>query len=278
MAEIDDQKLNVAKKMATSTQDQSGVLQPIKPAAAMSPTRIQAGAFRKDFSRASTDHMANVDLNQYGYKGGSDGAFDQNSYNDAYNNWLYNSNDVLANALTTSGQKLQYNLEKEAKNYRAGLDTQKYDAAELLKRTAAQSMESGLHNARKGANDRGLLYSNIREGDEQNVRGRVSGLLAQQIADSNSDFDKSALSREQTAAAAKINQVEQAAARQAELDAVRQQNAVSRAQQMQQLAGIGGYAAGRFLSSEAKAPTVGNQATNSYNATGGDSDMINRTA
>lgn len=214
-----------------------------------SPTRIQAGAFRNDFSKESADHMRGVDLNQFGYKGGANGAFDQKSYDDAYNNWLYNSNDVLANAMTTGGQKLSYKLDNEAKDYRAGLGDMKSQSANLLAKGADQALDAGVHNVRKGANDRGLLYSNMREGDESSLRGRVSGLLAQQIAESNSDFDKSALSREQTAAASKINQAEQAAARQAELDSVRQANSVNRAQQMQQLANIGGYAAGRYMNS-----------------------------
>ena len=262
MAQIEDQKMKLANKMAAGSMVGTGVVNasggplgassagPANPSASQgpSPTRIQQGAFRNDFSQASADHMRGVDLNQYGYQGGANGAFDQGSYDNAYNNWLYNSNDVLANAMTTSGQKLSYNLDNEAKKFGQEAGGMKSESANLLSRQADQVAGQAVRGVRKADNSRGLLYSNIREGNEAGAKGRVSSLLAQQIADSNSDIDKSLLTRQQSAAQAKLNQADQAVQRQAEVDSVRQANSVSRMQQMQQLAQMAGYAGGQMAS------------------------------
>lgn len=269
MAELDDAKTSLAKKMAQGSQGGVGGSlggQGPQPGGmglngASDPVGVQDAQYRGDFSAASRAHMNDVNLRDWGYTGDANN-IDQNKYNDAYNNWLYNSNDVLANAMTTESQKQQYQLDKEAKSYGDNLDQMKSNSNNLLSAQADQTLGQGLHNVRKDANSRGLLYSNIREGGEANLKGRVSSMLAHQIADSNAEFDQGLQSRKMSAAQAKIGEASAALERQAQVDSVRQQNQIARGQQMQQLASIAGYAAGRYMNQDSSVnPNAENRQT-----------------
>lgn len=184
-----------------------------------------------------------------------------------YNDWLYGSNSAAANNLQGTISplaNLQGRTDYENKQFQAGLGDMKKQSANLLTKQADQTANLAVRNVRKSDNARGLLYSNIRESGEASAKGRVSSLLAKQIAESNMDYDKSAEARQNSAAQAKLGAAEAALERQSELDNIRQANNTSRAQQMQQLASIGGYAAGRY----AGGGTSSTVPTESYNMNG----------
>lgn len=242
MAEIEDQKMKLANKMAEGTQAQG-------PKASAPSTNYQ-------------DYLTNGqwDDNKFANARGLSQSFlydgtqnDQafKDYEQLTNQWLYEGQGQAADAARagsriSTGQVLQHNLDKEANQFASGAGDLKKESQNLLTRQADVTAGQAVRNVRKADNSRGLLYSNIRESNEAGAKGRVSSLLAQQIADSNSDIDKSLLSRQQAAVQAKLNQAEAAQQRQAEVDSIRQANSVARMQQMQQLAQIAGYAGGRI--------------------------------
>lgn len=234
MAEIETQKMKVANQMAQGSQ----------PRPSMNYQDYLTNGQWDDSK--FTNAFGTIDIN------------DPNNdtvktYDRLQNDWLYQGTGASADAARagsriTPQMLMQNQMDREASSYEANLDQTKAKSANLLTAQADQTLNQGLHNVRSDANKRGLLYSNIRSGNEADLRGRVSSLLARQISESNADFDNSANARKYSAAEAKLNSASAALERQAQVDAIRQQNDVSRAQQMQQLASIAGYAAGSLMS------------------------------
>lgn len=150
------------------------------------------------------------------------------------------------------GQQLTEQLGTSAYNFRTGLTSSENDASNDIKNQAGTALDQGIRQTREGANSRGLLYSGLREGAEQGVRGRVANAMASQINQSNSDLNKAADARDNTAAQAALGQAAAAQAAQAEVDKANSENAVFRAQQMQQISGAAGYGFGQLYGGAGK--------------------------
>jgi len=144
-------------------------------------------------------------------------------------------------------QRLQYTMERDARDFRRNLPSIMATQRDNLVRNADSTLSTGLSGVRQGMNSRGMLYSGLRQGEESGLRGRVSSLLAQQIADSNAEVMKEADTRNSSYVSANLKALEAARQRQEEIEKIRTQNQIARAQHMQQLAQMGGYALGQGM-------------------------------
>ena len=149
------------------------------------------------------------------------------------------------NALDPATQ-LQERLGTGAYDFRKGLAETQANAANDIRAQAGSTLDQGIKKVRSGANNRGLLYSGLRQGAEQDYRGQVASTMAKQIAQSNADLSKKADSMDEIAANAKLQGMQQSMQAQAQVDKMNLENSVSRAQQMQQLTGAIGYGFGRW--------------------------------
>lgn len=146
---------------------------------------------------------------------------------------------------------LRFQLRENAMDSRMGLEGQKGEAAGLLKREARGAVDTGVGNIRKGMNQRGMLYSGLREGEETGLRTRAASALARQIADSNSELTAANDEKQRGAAATDLAGAREAMVRQQELDRTRIANQIARQQQMQQLAATGMYGVGQMANRQA---------------------------
>jgi len=142
--------------------------------------------------------------------------------------------------------QLQDKLGTSAYNFRRGLAETQANARDDISRTAGETLGKGVHDIRKGASDRGLLYSGLRQGKEGDFRSQVAGTMAKQVAQSNADLSKRADSMDEIAANSRLQGMQQSMQAQSAVDRMNMENSVSRAQQWQQLASIAGYGLGRM--------------------------------
>lgn len=142
---------------------------------------------------------------------------------------------------------LRNRLFGEATDFEKNLGGYEKAASNQIEREGNQALKSGIKNTRQNYNSRGLLYSGLREGGEQSVRGSVASAMAGQKAQSNADLNKMAQAKYQTAAQAGLQSYQQAVQREAEIEGVKLQNQVARAQVYQQLGQGAGYAAGAYF-------------------------------
>lgn len=141
---------------------------------------------------------------------------------------------------------LRNRLYGEAQQFEQGLGGMQKSASDQIQREGDLAQKEGLQGTRRGYNRRGLLYSGLREGGEQSVRGRVASTMSQQKAQSNKELTDMAKAKWTTAAQAGLQGYQDAVNREAEIEGINLQNQVARAQSMQQLGQIGGQAAGSY--------------------------------
>lgn len=139
---------------------------------------------------------------------------------------------------------LRNRLYGEASDFERDLPGFQSRASEQIGREGEQALKSGLKGTRENFNRRGLLYSGLREGGEQDVRGRVASTMAGQKAQSNKELTDLAKSKWQTAANVGLQSYQDSVNREAEIAGINLQNQVARAQMMQALGQTGGYIAG----------------------------------
>lgn len=167
------------------------------------------------------------------------------------------------NALDPATQ-LKEQAGTEAYKFRQNLGGMQNEAQDDIKSQAGQALDEGIRSTRQGANSRGLLYSGLRQGAEQGVRGRVANAMAGQISQSNRGLANEADAKDRAVASmglASAQQAQDAASRASEMSA---QNAIGRAQQMQQLSGLIGYGFGQAMGGRG-------DATSNYDKYGGGS-------
>ncbi len=197
-------------------------------------------------TRGWSDFLGGYVDNTWGNQAGDEQFFGDPNSNE-YIGYVLNGQTDAAKYLRgqqTPQQLLNLQLRQDANNFRKNLDTTKAQSSDLLRQEANQSIKAGTRNIRKGANSRGLLYSNIREGSEQSLKGKVSGLLAQQMNQSNNELDKMAQNKDAMAADAALSNYSNFLQQQSEMENERARNQVMRNQQMQQITGAMGYVAG----------------------------------
>lgn len=145
----------------------------------------------------------------------------------------------------------------------------------LLRGDAGQALDQGLTKTRQNFNNRGLLYSGLREGGEQQVRGRVASALAE--SESGARRDTENLLTERKKAFASIGLAEQEQKNQMAQQAFEKsyQNSIARRQAMQQLGTGVGQAVGYYMNSQpnsqntqAQSPSMENMSVSSgsYNS------------
>lgn len=156
--------------------------------------------------------------------------------------------------------QLAESLGNAAYHNRKGLLGDENESASIIRRQGGEALGQGTKKIREGANSRGLLYSGMRQGAETDLRGKVANTMASQIQESNSDLMKRADSMDQIATQAKLQGAEKSFQSQLMIDQITQQNQVARAQQMQQLAGMAGYAFGRYMGRKDEDKGVGTAA------------------
>lgn len=125
----------------------------------------------------------------------------------------------------------------------------------LLRGDAGQALDTGLKKTRQNFNSRGLLYSGLREGGEQQVRGRVASALAESEAGARRDTEN--LITERKKAFASIGLAEQEQRNQLAQAAFEKsyQNSIARRQALQQLGQGVGQAAGYYYASQIDKPS-----------------------
>ncbi len=119
-------------------------------------------------------------------------------------------------------------------------------AEDSIKGTANQAMHEGLHKTRENFNNRGLLYSGMREGGEGQVKANVAGEMAGDLSSNKREFSN--LQDQQKAAYASIGlaqQKEKVDLANQTFDTVSRNN-VAKLQAYQELAGGVGKAAGMY--------------------------------
>lgn len=175
-----------------------------------------------------------------------------------YLNQYYYGNDRGSNI--TRGDPGTYKLYEQSANKVAlkkalaegisGAPQQLADELGLLKSDADQALTSGVKSTRKNFNDRGLLYSGMREGGEQQVKGRVASALAE--SDSAARRDSANLVDKKKQAFASIGLAEQEAKNQLAQQAFETsyKNSIARRQALQAAAGGVGQAVGMYLGNQ----------------------------
>lgn len=150
---------------------------------------------------------------------------------------------------------LRNRLYGEASDFEQGLGNAQKNASNQIEQEGSLALGQGLKDTRQNFNRRGLLYSGMREGGEQDVRGRVASTMASQKAQSNADLDKMASAKYQKAAQVGLQGYQDAVNREAEIAGVNLQNQVARAQMMQQIGQLGGQMAGSYYGNRSPSST-----------------------
>ena len=143
----------------------------------------------------------------------------------------------------------------EAEDFQKNLPGYQQDASNQIQKEGDMALESGVKGTRENFNRRGLLYSGMRQGAEQDVKGRVASTMASQKAQSNSDLTKLAAAKSEKAAQVGLQGYQQAVQREAEIEGIKLQSQVARAQVMQQLGQTGGQVAGAYYGSRNTQPS-----------------------
>lgn len=148
--------------------------------------------------------------------------------------------------------ELRNQLSTEAKDFRSNLPTLQRQRAGLLQDQAREALSTGLEDVRQGFQQRGLLYSGMRQGTETGLRSQVANKLRSSIAQTNKDLEEAALERERTVAAVGLQNFQQQLQRQSERDQMNMQNELLRARAFGELGQAAGYAAGSYFESRAR--------------------------
>ncbi len=130
-----------------------------------------------------------------------------------------------------------------------------------ITRSTNQALDEGTRNTRQNYNQRGLLYSGMREGGEQAVRGAVAGQYASGMAGAERDVGNEVQGAKAAYGAVDLaSQQEQLKMANSAFDTAHANN-IARLQAMQQLGqGVGygaGVVAGGYNQQPAQSPTAG---------------------
>ncbi len=173
--------------------------------------------------------------------------------------------DQVATQAQLDAVKARIGLKNSLGQSIAGNDANETSAEGILKGDANQSLASGLKNTNQNYNSRGLLFSGMREGADNQVRAGTAANLASGLAGTKEEYSN--LKQQQQQAYATIG----AAQQQQNVDRAKQtfdtvnQNNIARAQATQQLAGGLGQVAGMAYSSYNKSPQTNYDSMNPNN-------------
>lgn len=137
-------------------------------------------------------------------------------------------------------------------NSRKELPQMLQDEKGILKQEADAALESGIRKTRQNYNQRGMLYSGLREGGEQTVKGRVASALAEQTAGANRDSSLRAEAQRAQEASIGLQTARENQLRAEQIFDQSMRNQVARRQALQALGEGVGYAASSIYSSSGR--------------------------
>lgn len=143
---------------------------------------------------------------------------------------------------------LRKQLTTEAKSFREGIPDYTTEQYRGLLPQARDTLSTGLDAIRIGANNRGMLFSGIRENEEQNLRAQIASRLAAQQKEINQEAEDIATAKEKSAAAVGLSHFGSAIESSERLFNLRLENAINRRKALSDLGqglgyGLGAYAA-----------------------------------
>lgn len=134
----------------------------------------------------------------------------------------------------------------EARQFRQDMPGMVKEQEGLLQTDANRAIDQGVRGERRNFNNRGLLYSGMRQGAEGDVRTRVASDLARSTADVRKGYEDSARAKENAAAQVGLAGYQDALRRAEDTYNMQLTKNIQHRQQMQQLGQAGGYAAGTY--------------------------------
>ncbi len=123
----------------------------------------------------------------------------------------------------------------------------------LLEQEADSAVGAGVKATRQNYNQRGLLYSGMREGGEQGVKAQGAATLASGLAGTKQDYAKKADATRQAIAQLGLQSQKESQERLAAVQEQSMRNNISRMQAYQQLGEGVGYAAGNYYGNRGQA-------------------------
>lgn len=126
----------------------------------------------------------------------------------------------------------------------ADAPSQLRDERELIKSDADTALASGIKNTRQNFNNRGMLYSGLRQGGEQSLRTNVASTMASQVGQANRESGNLVTSQKNALAAIGLKSAQVATAQANATYESNMRSKIARQQAMQQMGQGIGYAAG----------------------------------
>ncbi len=136
-----------------------------------------------------------------------------------------------------------------------GADDMVKQEQDLERATAGRAVGEGIRNTRQNYNGRGLLYSGMREGGEQNVKATGAAQLASSMASSAREGANAKTAAQNAYASVDLANQQEMLQRSNEAFDTANANSIARRQAMQQLGAGVGSAAGSIAGSYSSQPT-----------------------
>lgn len=155
---------------------------------------------------------------------------------------------------------LRHKTQDEAYQFRQDMPGLMKEQENILQTDANRAIDSGVKGERTNYNNRGLLYSGMRQGAEGDVKARVAGELARSTADTRKRYEDTARSKENVAAQVGLAGYQEALRMAQDVYNLQSEKNIQNRQQMQQLGQAGGYAAGTYASGGFNRPAQAQQA------------------
>lgn len=158
-----------------------------------------------------------------------------------------------------AAEKQQKAFEKEisldATNFRKNIPDYTADQYRGLLPQARDTLDTGLNTIRVGSNNRGMLFSGLREHGEQSLRSDLASMLAAQQRNINQEAEEIATAKEKTAASTGLATFGRNLENSERLFNLRLENAINRRRALADLGAGLGYGAGAFAG-RGKTPEV----------------------
>ena len=202
--------------------------------------------------------------------------------NKSAGNWLKNVTGQISPLYAALGKKppapgdpgespeltaLREKLTGEAQGFRKDLGEMQGAASNSITKQGMNTLDTGIDHVNKGANDRGLLYSGMREKNEADLRGNVASTMAGQKSASNKELSNLADAKDMTAATVGMEAYKDSVNRASEIAAQNQSNAIARGQAMQAIGNAGGSALGAYYGAQST-PKTTTESTTAATGTG----------
>lgn len=248
--------LSLARQIAAQKERDSGMTRSGAPTA-YNPSKI------KKTDNVYDPNLYNASFSKTPYGQVSDNLYSADADTrlaQTYLNQYYYGNDRGSNI--TRGDPGTYKRYEQAANKVAlkkalaqgisGAPEQLASELGLLKSDADQALTSGLKSTRKNFNDRGLLYSGMREGGEQQVKGRVAGALAEGDAAARRDSANVVEKRKQAFASIGLAEQEQKNQLAQQAFETSYKNSIARRQALEAAAGGVGQGIGMYYGQQGR--------------------------